>query len=304
MAGLQGKVKNALDEARILMLGTQVLLGFQYRAFFEPGYAKLGQAEQDLELGALFALLLAVGGLFLLAARHQLVEHGRDTARFHRFTMRIMRLVLFPFAIALSFDLAVAANRIGGARAGAAAGAVGFVAAMALWYGHFFRNDRKSDDEPEDAMERTPLSHRIVEVLTEVRILLPGAQALLGFQLAMVLMDAFAQLPGAIQLVHLASLGFVALATIVLMAPAAYHRIVERGRDTERFHSFASRMLLLALALLAPGFAADLHVVLYRTGHAAAALPVSVATVAVFYLAWFGAMLMLRRRRRQEERMA
>jgi hypothetical protein len=41
------------------------------------------------------------------------------------------------------------------------------------------------------------------------------------------------------------------------MAPAAYHRIVEQGEDTERFHTLASRMVLLALALLAPGFSAS-----------------------------------------------
>ena len=49
-------MKNSLDEARMLMLGAQVLLGFQYRAFFEEGYEKLGPAERALEIAALFAL--------------------------------------------------------------------------------------------------------------------------------------------------------------------------------------------------------------------------------------------------------
>ncbi len=117
-------------------------------------------------------------------------------------------------------------------------------------------------------MEETSLEHRIVEVLTEARVLLPGAQALLGFQLA-----------------------------IVLMAPAAYHRIVERGRDTERFHDFASRMLLAALALLGPGFCGDLYVVLYRAGYPGAALPIAAVALLALYGAWFGAMFWLRRRR-------
>ena len=294
---LHGKVKNALDEARILVLGAQVLLGFQYRAFFEKGYEKLGPAERALELGALLALLFTLGALFLPPARHRIVERGGDTARFHRFTMAVMRVVLFPFAVGLSFDLAIAGNRIAGPWAGAASGAIAFVAALALWYGHFFRTDRQEEEEPEDAVEDTPLEHRIVEVLTETRILLPGVQALLGFQLAMVLMETFPQLSRGVQLVHLGSLGFVALATIVLMSPPAYHRIVERGRDTERFHAFASRMLLLALALLGPGFAGDLYVVLRRAKYDGAALPVSLLTLLTFYSAWFGAMLILRRRR-------
>ena len=298
--GLHAKVKNALDEARMLMLGSQVLLGFQYRAFFEKGYRKLGPAERALEMTALFALLFTAAALFLPVARHRIVERGWDTARFHRFTMTVMRVVLLPFAVALSFDLAVAGNRIAGAPAGAATGALGFLACMGLWYGHFARGDRQTDEKPEEAMENPPLEQRIIEVLTEARILLPGAQALLGFQLAMVLMETFEEMPKAVQLVHLASLGFVALATVVLMAPAAYHRIVERGRDTERFCTFASRMVLLALALLGPGFTADLYVVLQKAGHPTAALPVSAATLAVFYFAWFGATLLLRRRGRTE----
>ena len=293
---LHSKVKNALDEARILVLGAQVLLGFQYRAFFEKGYEKLGTAERALEIGALFALLFAIAALFLPAARHRIVEHGRDTARFHRFTMRVVRVVLLPFAVGLSFDLAIAGNRIAGPWGGATSGALTFVAALALWYGHFFHRDRQEEEEPEDAVEDTPLGQRIVEVLTEARILLPGAQALLGFQLAMVLMEAFSQLPHAVALVHLCSLGFVALATIVLMSPAAYHRIVERGRDTERFHAFASRMVLIALALLGPGFAGDLYVVMRRAGYDRAALPVALGTLLIFYSIWFGAMAVLRAR--------
>ena len=146
-------------------------------------------------------------------------------------------------------------------------------------------------------MENTPLDHRIVEVLLEARVVLPGAQALLGFQLAMVMMEPFEQLPREAKIVHLASLGFIALATIVLMAPAAYHRIVDRGQDSERFHAFASRMVLLALAFLAPGFAGDLHLVLDRAGFPAAAWPCAAGALVAFYSAWFGAMVLMRSRR-------
>ena len=59
------KVKNALDEARILVLGVQVLLGFQYRAFFEPGFDRLPRFNQHLKFAGL-VLLLAVIGLIML----------------------------------------------------------------------------------------------------------------------------------------------------------------------------------------------------------------------------------------------
>ena len=142
-------------------------------------------------------------------------------------------------------------------------------------------------------MEKTPLEHRIVQVLTEARVVLPGAQALLGFQLAMVLMEPFGQLPKEAKIVHLVGLACIALGTVMLMAPAAYHRIVERGEDTERFHDFASKMVLLAMALLAPGFAADLYVVLVRAGLPGFAWPAAIALLLLYYGVWFGAMLLL-----------
>jgi hypothetical protein len=296
--GLRGKVKNALDEARMLVLGVQVLLGFQYRGFFEKTYPSLSPGERGLKLAALFSLLVTVAALFLPAARHRIIEHGRDTARFHRFAMAVMLFALLPFAVGLGLDVALAGGRVAGTAGRVAGGIITFAVALGFWYGPFARRGRhQKDEEPEDAMEDTPLEHRIVEVLTEARVLLPGAQALLGFQLAIVLMEAFSELPASARLVHLVSLGFVALTTIVLMAPPAYHRIVERGRDTERFHAFASKMVLLALALIAPGFSGDLYVVLLRAGYPDAALPIAAAALVIFYLAWFGAMFLLRRRR-------
>lgn len=295
MSKLQTKVENALNEARVLVLGSQVLLGFQFRAFFEHGWDTLLPRDRACELGGLFALLLTVLVLFLPAARHCLVERGNDSGSFHRFTMRAVRFALLPFAVGLTLDLAVAGDRIFGAACALACGAATSMATLLFWYVHFARDDRQPFTEPEEQMEKTPLSHRIVQVLTETRVVLPGAQALLGFQLAMVLMEPFDKLPVAAKAVHLASLGCIALATIVLMAPAAYHRIVERGEDTERFHTFAGRMVLLSLALLAPGFAGDLYVVLVRARIESAAL-LGAASLAVFYGVWFGAMLWLRHR--------
>ena len=41
MAKIKDKVENALDEARMLVLGAQVLVGFQLRSVFEKGFESL-----------------------------------------------------------------------------------------------------------------------------------------------------------------------------------------------------------------------------------------------------------------------
>src|SRR4051812_41549974 len=102
MPGLPQRVKNALDEARILVLGTQVLLGFQFRVFFEKGWQDLPEGDRWCEIAGLFALLAAIGALFLPAARHHFVERGEDTPAFFHFIHRVMSFALLPFAAGLA----------------------------------------------------------------------------------------------------------------------------------------------------------------------------------------------------------
>ena len=127
------------------------------------------------------------------------------------------------------------------------------------------------------------------QVLTEIRMVLPGVQALLGFGFAATLMDAFPRLPAASQALHLAGVACVALATILLMTPAARHRLVEGGEDTEAFHRFASRLLLAAMVPLALGIAAEFAVVVRRiTESVALAATGAVLAGLLFFGFWFG----------------
>jgi hypothetical protein len=46
MASLAERIKLVLDECRMVILGAQVLLGVEYRAIFEEGFAHLPIAAQ------------------------------------------------------------------------------------------------------------------------------------------------------------------------------------------------------------------------------------------------------------------
>jgi len=63
VTSLRTRVKNALDEVRILVLGTQVLLGFAYRAFFEPRFERLPARDQGILFASLCLLLAQMGVL-------------------------------------------------------------------------------------------------------------------------------------------------------------------------------------------------------------------------------------------------
>jgi hypothetical protein len=98
-------------------------------------------------------------------------------------------------------------------------------------------------------------------MLTEARIILPGAQALLGFQLAIVLTEAFEKLEPAVKSLHGVALLLVCLSVLLLMSPAAYHRIVYAGQDSAQFHKVGSWLVTLSTVPLVLGLAADVFVV-------------------------------------------
>ncbi len=110
----------------------------------------------------------------------------------------------------------------------------------------------------------TPLQVKIEQLLIEARVVLPGAQALFGFQLAIVLTRAFEQLPKTSMVVHAASLFLVAVAIVMLMALAPYHRIVYAGEDTEDMHRVGSALVMGATLPLGLGMAGDVYVVIAK----------------------------------------
>jgi len=147
----------------------------------------------------------------------------------------------------------------------------------------------------------TALKERITHVLDELRVVLPGTQALIGFQFVAIFSQGFTALPVWVRYVHLGSLGFTTLTTVLLMAPAARHRIVERGQDTEALHRFASRMLLLAMASLALGVCGDLFVVLDAVTKAPVpSAAISLASLAAIYATWFGGIFLKPHRTRRK----
>jgi hypothetical protein len=137
--------------------------------------------------------------------------------------------------------------------------------------------------------EQKELDEEIRHVLTEIRMVLPGAQALLGFQFIVMVLQEFDKLPAVLKVMHLVSLMLMTLAVILLMTPASYHRIVLKGENTAQFHEFAGRLLLASLIPLALGVAGDCFIVVWKVaGSSAWAISITGALLVFNFGFWFG----------------
>jgi Family of unknown function (DUF6328) len=287
MASLKNKIENALNEGRILILGGQVLVGAGFRSVFADGFDKLPHNTQVVHVGSLWLMTITLGVLLVPAGYHFIVESGENTRSFHELVTSILKWSLLPFALGLGVNAFVVGERVMSATMGTIGAAAVILLAVCMWY--VFSSAKKRTQVDSVAKEDPiMLSEKIKEVLIEARMVLPGAQALLGFQLANTLASSFDRLHWTAQWMHFASLMCITLSIIFLMAPAAYHRIAEHGDDSLEFYNLAGWLLLWGMFWLGLGISADLWVIARKiSGSVVFSTSISMATLMFLYGVWF-----------------
>jgi hypothetical protein len=149
---------------------------------------------------------------------------------------------------------------------------------------------------PSLSYEKERLSDVASHILEECRMVLPGIQALFGFQLIVVFNGRFWEaLSGGQRLLHLLAITLVAMAVALVMTPAAYHRQVLRDAVSQFFIKFASRCLLVSMFPLMLGIVLDFYLIAgLILENQAVAVSLSLFLGSVYLLLWFGLPRLLR----------
>ena len=110
--------------------------------------------------------------------------------------------------------------------------------------------------------EEVRLDSAASQLLEECRMVLPGIQALFGFQLIAVFNQGFGEkLSPVEQKLHFFALFLVALSAALVMTPAAIHRQSQQREVSERFIWLSSRLLLASMWPLALGMTLDVYLI-------------------------------------------
>jgi hypothetical protein len=291
---LDSKLKTALDETRLLFLGGQVLLGFQFQAFFQDGFSTLVGSATYLSLCGVLLMVLFIALLVAPAMQHRLVEGGHASERLLRVATLFAAASLVPLATSMALAAYIVIGRRYGMTAGATSGLIMGGACALFWFGiEAFVGLSEGAHQMKETP--TPLATQVDQLLTEARVIIPGGQALFGFQFIAMLTKGFDQLPHSSQLVHTAALCLVALNVIVLMTPAALHRLSFAGEDSETFLRLGSGLVIAAPMLLALGIAAELYVVFDKVlENSVLALIASLSGFLMLTVPWYIVPLILR----------
>ncbi len=189
---VERKLKVALDESRLLILGAQVLFGFQFQATFQELFEMVPEISRVVHGAGLILLLISICLLVAPSLYHQIIFDGESRVAAIHMATWCAGASLLPFTIGLGAAGFVAFERLFGRTVALLFSLAFIVFGLALLYGVglVIRRPSRRPMMPKDH-SHTPLKAKMEQMLTEARVLLPGGQALLGFQLIATLTKPF-----------------------------------------------------------------------------------------------------------------
>ena len=138
------------------------------------------------------------------------------------------------------------------------------------------------------------LDRELIELLNELRVALPGVQVLFAFLLAVPFTQRFEHLTGVQEDVFFAAFLCTAVATALLIAPSAYHRLRWREHDKEHMLQLSNRLAIAGTIFLAAAIVAVVYLVTDLIFGLAATLVATTLAAILFAWLWYGLPLVRR----------
>jgi len=143
----------------------------------------------------------------------------------------------------------------------------------------------KQEETGEDPQERT--ARELIELLQELRIVIPGVQVLFAFLLTVPFSQGFTKLDSLQQGVFFATLLCTAAATALLIAPSSHHRLLFRQGVREQRVQVGNILAILGLVFLVPAMVGVLFVITDLIFGMVAAIVTTALVALGFVLLWF-----------------
>jgi hypothetical protein len=145
--------------------------------------------------------------------------------------------------------------------------------------------EKAEERRGEDPQERT--ARELIELLNELRVILPGVQVLFAFLLTVPFTQRFPDLDDLETGVFFMTLLCTAVATALLIAPSAHHRMLWRGGVREQRLAMGNILTIAGLIFLVPAMVGVVFVITDFIFGLTAAVVVMVLLALFFVMLWF-----------------
>ena len=139
------------------------------------------------------------------------------------------------------------------------------------------------DETPKERADR-----ELIELLNELRVVLPGITVLLAFLLAVPFAKGWTRVTGFQRDVFVVAFLATAVSFALLTAPSSYHRLRFRHGDKERMMRVGNRLSIAGIAASAVSLEAVVLLVMDYVLSLAAAIAAAAVLFAVVAALWYG----------------
>lgn len=148
---------------------------------------------------------------------------------------------------------------------------------------------------PGQETEPQRVNRELIELLNELRVALPGVQVLFAFLLALPFSSAFDDASTFERDVYFATLSCSALASALLIAPSAVHRLNFRSPDKSRIVFVSNGLTIAGLGVLALTMTAVMLLISHLILSSLASIIVTAVSASGFTVLWLALPLWERR---------
>ena len=135
--------------------------------------------------------------------------------------------------------------------------------------------------------EKERVDRELIELLNELRVILPGVQVLFAFLLTLPFSNGYSRITNLQRDVYFIALLCAAVATILLIAPSTYHRVLFRRGEKRQLLEVGNRFTISGTVFLALAMSASIYVITDALFRLPTAVAVSAASFTAFAAVWY-----------------
>src|SRR5687768_12170342 len=132
---IESRLKTALDESRLLILGAQVLFGFQFEAVFQERFSDIPEGSRLIHNAGLVLMLISISLLIAPSLFHQIIFGGESRPGAIATATMLAGASLLPLTVGLGISAFVTFELLFGRTFGIVTGTSFTAIGLAFLYG-------------------------------------------------------------------------------------------------------------------------------------------------------------------------